>query len=158
MRRNLLVVSLAACAAIVLSGSAAFAADNWLGSWKLDVAKSKYVPGPGPKNQTLNFETTKDGIRLTSDGVNAEGAATHGGYVSKFDGKDVPWEGNPDADLACPKRLDDNGYENTWKKDGKPTVMAKVGVSKDGKTLTVTQTGTDSQGRTVDSIAVYDKQ
>jgi hypothetical protein len=158
MRKSLLMVCLAACAAMVLSSSVALAADNWLGTWKLDVAKSKFVPGPGPKSQTLKFEATKDGIKLTTDGVNAEGKATHGGYVSKFDGKDVPWEGNPEADTASPKRIDDNSYENTWKKGGKATITAKVVVSKDGKTLTVTQTGTDSQGRTVNVMSVYDKQ
>jgi hypothetical protein len=158
MRKNLLMVSLAACCAIVLSSSVALAGDNWLGTWKLDVAKSKYNPGPGPKSLTLKFEATKDGIKLTSDGVDAEGKATHGGYVSKFDGKDVPWAGNPDADMASAKKMDDNSYENTWKKGGKVTVVAKVVVSKDGKTLTVTQTGTDSKGQAVDITSVYDKQ
>jgi hypothetical protein len=151
------MASLAACSAIVLSSSA-LAAENWLGTWKLDVAKSKFVPAPGPKSQTLKFEATKDGIKLTSETVSAEGKATHGWYVSKFDGKDVPWEGNPDADMASPKRIDANSYENTWKKDGKATITSKVVVSENGKTLTVTHTGTDSQGRTVNSTAVYNKQ
>ncbi len=157
MRKSLLMASLAACSAIILSSSA-LAAENWLGTWKLDVAKSKFVPAPGPKSLTLKFETTKDGIKLTSDGVNAEGKATHGEYVSKFDGTDVPWEGNPDADMASPRRIDDNSYENTWKKGGKATITAKVVVSKDGKTLTSTLTGTDSQGRTVNSTNIYHKQ
>lgn len=157
MRKNLLMASLVACSAIVLSSSA-LAAENWLGTWKLDTAKSKVVPGPGPKSQTLKFEATKDGIKLTSEGVNAEGKATHGWYVSKFDGKDVPWEGNPDADTAAAKRIDDNSYENVWKKDGKTTITAKVVVSEDGKTLTVTLTGTDSKGRTVNTTDIYHKQ
>ncbi len=154
MRKNLLMVSLAACCAVILSASAALAADNWLGTWKLNAAKSK----GGPKVQMLKFEATKDGIKLTSDGVNSDGKATHGWYVSKFDGKDVPWEGNPDADMASPKKIDDNNYENTWKKGGKVSIVAKVGVSKDGKTLTVTQTGTDSKGQPVDILSVYERQ
>ena len=158
MRKNLLMVSLTACCAIVLSSSVALAADNWLGTWKLDVAKSKYSPGPGPKSLTLKFVATAEGIKLTSDGVNSEGNATHGEYVSKFDGKDVPWEGNPDADTASAKKINDNSYENTWKKDGKTTISAKVVVSNKGKTLTVTQTGTDSKGRTVNNTLVYDRQ
>jgi len=158
MRKNLLMVSLAACCAVVLSSSVALAADNWLGTWKLDAAKSKYNPGPAPKSQTLKFEATEDGIKLTSDGVNSEGKATHGGYVSKFDGKDVPWEGNPDADTASAKKINDNSYENIWKKDGKTTISAKVVVSNKGKTLTVTHVGTDSNGRTVNNTAVYVRQ
>ena len=158
MRKNLLVVSLAACCAVVLWSSVALAAENWLGTWKLDVAKSKYSPGPGPKSLTLKFEATADGIKLTSDGMNSEGKATHAVYVSKFDGKDVPWEGNPDADTASAKKIDDNSYENIWKKEGKTTITAKAVVSKSGKTLNITLTGTDSKGRTVNNTVVYDRQ
>ena len=135
MRKSLLMVSLAACCAIVLSSSVALAAENWLGTWKLDPAKSKYSPGPGFKSLMLKFEATPAGIKLTTDGVRADGKAIHGGYVSKFDGKDVPWAGNPNADTAAPKKIDDNSYENTWKKAGKVTIVARVVVSNDGKTL-----------------------
>jgi hypothetical protein len=158
MRKNLLVVSLAACCAVILWSSVALAAENWLGTWKLNVAESKYSPGPAPKSLTLKFEATADGIRLTSDAVDSEGKAAHAVYVSKFDGKDVPWEGNPDADTASAKKIDDNSYENIWKKGGKTTITAKGVVSKDGKTLTVTLTGTDSKGRAVNNTAVYDRQ
>jgi hypothetical protein len=158
MRKNLLVVSLAACCAIVLSSSVVLAAENWLGTWKLNTAKSKYSPGPGPKSLTLKFEATADGIKLTSDGVNAEGKPTHAEYVSKFDGTDVPWEGNPDADAASAKKIDDNNYENIWKKEGKTTITAKVVVSKSGKTLTTTLVGTNAKGETVKNVAVYDRQ
>src|SRR5712691_1989940 len=154
MRKSLLMASLAACCAIVLSSSVALAAENWLGTWKLDVAKSKYSPGPGFKSLTLKFEVTKDGIKLTTDGVSGEGKAVHGGWVSKFDGKEVPWEGNPEADTASPKKIDDNSYENTWRKGGKVTIAVKVVVSKDGKTLTGTQTGTNSKGQAVNNTEV----
>ncbi len=158
MRKNLLMVSLATCCAIVLSSSVALAAENWLGTWKLNLAKSKYSPGPAPKSLTLKFEATADGIKHTSDGVNSEGNPTHGEYVSKYDGADVPYTGNPDADTASAKKIDDNSYENIWKKDGKTTITAKVVVSKSGKTLTVTQTGTNAKGQAVNNTAVYDRQ
>ena len=54
MRKSLLMVSLAACA-IVLSSSVVLAADNWLGTWKVDLAKSNYSPGPAPKSLTLKL-------------------------------------------------------------------------------------------------------
>lgn len=158
MRHNLSKVFLAAICAIVLSASAALAADNWLGTWKMNAAKSKFTPGPATKSQSLKFEQTKDGIQLTSDGISADGSALHSSYTSKWDGKDVAWTGNPDADMASPKKIDDNSYENTWKKGGKATIMAKVVVSKDGKTLTVTNTGTNAKGQAVNNVVVYDKQ
>jgi hypothetical protein len=62
------------------------------------------------------------------------------------------------ADTAAPKRIDDNTYENVWKKGGKVTVTAKVSVSKDGKVLTVTQDGMDPEGKKVHTVSVYDRQ
>jgi hypothetical protein len=157
MRKSLLV-ALAVCVVALFSGSVALAADNWLGTWKLNVDKSKASPGPVPKSLTLKFEATKDGTRLTSDGVSADGKPTHGTYTSKFDGKDVPWEGNPEADTAVPKKIDDSSYENVWKKGGKVTITAKAVVSKDGKTLTISQTGKNVKGEAVNANVVFEKQ
>jgi len=158
MRRRIHVRALAVCAAMILTSTIAFAADNWVGSWTLNLAKSKFASGPAPKSQTLKWESTADGIKLTSDGVDADGKATHSEYVSKYDGKEVAWTGNPLADTAAPKRIDDNHYLNTWKLGGKVTVNAKVAVSADGKTLTVRQIGKSPDGKPVNSTAVYDRQ
>lgn len=158
MRKSLLMVSLLACCAIVLSSSVALAADNWLGTWKIDLANSKYSPGPAPKSLTLKFEATPGGIKFTGDGVDADGKPTHSMFLSKFDGKDVPYEGNPDADMTAPKKIDDNSYSNTRKKGGKATITAKVVVSADGKTMTITQTGTNAKGEAVNNTIEYHKQ
>lgn len=158
MKKSLLLCSIAAGAAVLASGTTVLAQENWLGTWKLNVEKSRYTPGPGPKSQTLKFEATADGIRLTSEGVGADGKPTGGTYTSKWDGKDVPWTGNPNADTASPRRIDANTYENVWKKGGKATITSRAGVSADGKTLTLTQGGTDAKGQSVNSVTVYDRQ
>jgi hypothetical protein len=143
---------------MVLAGSSALAAENWIGTWKMNVAKSKASPGPGPKSQTLTFTASPAGITLSSDGVMGDGSVRKGSYTSKFDGKDVPWAGNPDADTAAPLRVDANTYTNTWKKGGKDVMKAKVVVSADGKSLTVTQEGKNAKGEAVKSTSVYEKQ
>lgn len=158
MRKDRRVVSLFACLVILVSSSLALAGIKWLGSWNLNVAASKFTPGPAPRSETLTFEAAELGIKFTSHTVDSEGKATRGEYVSEFDGKDVRWKGNPDADTSSAKRIDNNSYENAWKKGGKVVVNAKVVVSPDGKTLTITQTGTDSKGRAVDNTLVFDRQ
>lgn len=157
MRNGLRAASLVGLV-LLASSSATLAADNWLGTWKLNVAASKFSPGPAPKSQTITFEPTKDGIKLTSHAVDAEGAEKHGEYLSKFDGKDVPWKGNADADTSSAKRVDDNSYTNTWKKAGVVTIDSKVVVSPDGKTLTISQKGKDAKGRAVENTLVLDRQ
>jgi hypothetical protein len=158
MRKNLFVGVLVVCAVMVFSSSVVLAADNWLGTWKLNVGKSNYSPGPAPKSLTLKYEASQRGTTLTTDGVNAAGKATHGTYTSKFDGKDVPWEGNPDADTSAPKKTDDNTFENVWKKGGKVTITSKAVVSKDGKTYTLSYTGKNAKGETVNTTEVFEKQ
>jgi hypothetical protein len=158
MQKNQLVRSLLVCAATCMLSTAAFAGENWVGSWKLNPAKSNFGSAAAVRGLTLTFEATPAGIKLTSDGTDPQGKPIHGGYVSKFDGKDVPWTGNPVADTACAKKVDESTYENIWKKDGKAVITAKAAVSKDGKTLTVTQTGTDPQGAAINSVMVYDRQ
>jgi hypothetical protein len=157
MKKGLFVDCLAIAAVLAGAGNAV-AGDNWIGTWKLNPAKSTFSPGPGPRSQTITFAPSPDGIKLASDVVDAEGKASHTGYISKFDGKDVPWTGNPNADTASPRRIDANSYENVWKKDGKATINSKVTVSADGKTLTITQTGADASGKAVGSTLVFDRQ
>ena len=148
---------------IALTSVLAFAAvafsDNHAGTWKLNLAKSSYSPGPAPKSQTLKIEAWgDDGLKYAADGVGPDGKPTHAEFQAKFDGKDVPFKGNPDADTLAYKRIDANTLEATTKMKGKTTLIAKVVVSKDGKTRTVTQTGTDAQGRTTKNVLVYEKQ
>jgi hypothetical protein len=156
MRKNLIVSSLLLCAATL--ASQAYAGENWVGSWKLNAAKSKLSTEALGRAETLTFEATPAGIKLTSEGKDAQGKPMHGEYTSSFDGKEVAWTGNPSADVASPKRIDDNSYENVWKLSGKKTMTSKVVVSEDKKTLTVTQTPAGAQGAAVPSVAVYDRQ
>jgi hypothetical protein len=158
MRKNLLMSSLLVCAAASMYGQPAFASENWVGSWKLNAAKSTFGSEAVTRAQTLKFEATPAGIKLTSEGTDAQGKPMQGEYTSKFDGKDVVWTGNPSADMACPRRIDDNSYENVWKNDGKPTMTAKVVVSDHNKMLTITQTPTDAQRAAAGSVTVYDRQ
>jgi hypothetical protein len=158
VNKQVIVRALAVAGVTLVSASLALAADNWVGTWKLDAAHSKFSPGPAPKSVTLKFDPAPGGIKLTQEMVDADGKTTPGGYAAKFDGKEEPYAGNPDADTSSPKRIDDNTYQNTWKKAGKVTIVAKVVVSADGKTLTVTQTGTNSKGQAVNNVSVYQRQ
>jgi len=159
MRKNLFVSSMLIGVATLMGSSAAFASqNNWVGSWKLNAAKSKFSSEAVGRAETLKFESTPAGIKLTSDGTDAQGKATHGEYTSNFDGKEVAWTGNPTADMASPKRIDASRYENVWKLAGKQTMKSVVVVSSDNQTLTVTQTPTGAQGKATSSVAVYDRQ
>jgi len=136
----------------------ALAADVSLGTWKVNVAKSKYSPGPAPKAQTVKYEATGDNMKITVDGTDTTGKPIHNEWTGKFDGKDYAVKGDPDTDMRAYRRIDDYTTEIVAKKAGKVTTTTKSVYSKDGKTRTSTATGTDPRGQKVDNTIVYEKQ
>jgi hypothetical protein len=133
-------------------------ADPHMGTWVLNVAKSKYTPGPAPKEQTSVYSAEGQGIKVATKGVGPDGKPTATGWTAMFDGKDHPVTGNPDYDATMMKRVDSNTIEFTRKKGGKTVQTATSVVSKDGKTRTVTMSGVNAQGQKVSSVAVYEKK
>jgi hypothetical protein len=133
--------------------------ESWVGTWKLNIAKSKYDPGPTPTSSTLTIVAVAGGFKQTVDTVLATlGMPTHSEVTAKFDGKDTPVKGNANADTSAYTRIDGRTYEVVSKKGGKVTLTSRVVISPDGKTRTVTQTGTDATGKKVNNLIVYNRQ
>jgi hypothetical protein len=151
-----LVITLAL--SVLMLSAVAQAADKQVGTWKLDVAKSKYSPGPAPKEGTLKIEAQADGLKITIDGIDAEGKTVHMEFSPKYDGKDYPTTGMPGADSISLKKISDHTIEAVSKKDGKPMITTRSVVSKDGKTRTTSQTGKNAKGQDVKNTLVYDRQ
>ena len=143
---------------VLVMATGAFAADNLAATWKQNMAKSKYSPGPPPKSGLSKFEAVEGGIKLTTNGVDAAGKATRIEYTAMYDGKDYPVTGNPDQDTVAYKKIDDYTYENVAKKAGKVTTTTRMVISHDGKMRTNTVTGTDVHGRKVNNTVVFDRQ
>ena len=128
-----------------------------MGTWKLNEAKSKPAPGMG-KNNTVIYAAAGDNVKVTVDGTDKDGKATHNEWTGKFDGKDYPVTGDPTSDTRSYKTAGENTLEMTIKKDGKVTMTGRIVVSADGKSRTVTTSGTDASGKKVEGMGVYDKQ
>jgi len=155
MKRRILILG---AIAFSFAMNGAFAADVFTGNWKVNLAKSKYDPGPPPKGPNYSkLETIPGGLKFTNDGVNAEGQPTHSEWSGKFDGKDNPVKGDAARDTAALKKIDDYTFEITNKKDGKVVGMIRAVFSKDGKTRTQTGQGTNSKGIKTNNTVVYEK-
>jgi hypothetical protein len=134
------------------------ASDPRSGTWKLNVAKSKYSPGPAPQALTVKVEPSGQGEKVTAEFVNADGTRTTTQYTANFDGKDNPLTGSQIADTVSLKRIDARTTDRTDKKGGKVAQTLRRVVSKDGKTMTVTTKGTNAQGQAVNNVAVFAKE
>ncbi len=155
MKTKTIGLTLALC---FLAGGVCFAGDSpEMGTWKLNEGKSKIASGM-PKNNTVVYAAAGDDVKVTVDGTDKDGKATHNEWTGKFDGKDYPVTGDPMSDMRSYKKVDDRTLEITNKKDGKVTISGRAVVSADGKSRTVKLSGTDPQGKKFKSKAVYDKE
>ena len=154
MKARAIVMTLA----LGLVGAAVcLAADGFLGTWKLNEAKSKLAPGTA-KNSTVVYSTMGDNMMVTIDGTDAAGKPAHNEWMGKFDGKDYPVTGDSTSDARAVKQVDDHTLTFTVKKGDKVLVTGRIVLSADGKTRTVTTEGTDAAGKKITATAVYDKQ
>jgi hypothetical protein len=173
MKTKTLAVTLAVWFA---AGALCLAASPQMGTWKLNESKSKFTPGTGKNTMVVYKDATGGKVKITTDGVDANGKATHSEWTGKFDGKDYSVTGDPKAEMRSYTKLDDRTMDFTVKKGGKVTVTGRVVVAADGKSRTVTTSGTtgtaapagrawqrgdfqaEQKGKKYKNIAVFDKQ
>jgi hypothetical protein len=130
----------------------------WIGTWKLNPAKSTTNRDARYKRTITKIQPWQDGIRVTYDMVGTRGGVTHMEWTGKFDGKDYPVEGLDYILTNSYKLLGDHSYEILIKVEGGVAATARVEISPDGKTLTTVTSQRDAQGQDVTTTAVYDKQ
>ena len=127
-----------------------------MGTWKLDVAKSSYKPGPAPKSSTVVVEPAGKGIKVSIDTVQGDGSPLKWGFTSVRDGKtEDPVTGNPMFDTITTTKESDSAGTSVYKKGGKVVMTSKLAIS--AKTMTITSTGTDPKGQAVHNVSVYTK-
>ena len=158
MRKMLLVaLGVVLVVADIVSVSAQ-TTDPRMGTWKLNVAKSQFSPGPPPQSLTVKVEPSGQGEKVSTEGVNADGTRTATQYTANFDGKDYPLTGSTAADTVSLKRIDRQTTDRTDKKAGSVAQTLKRFVSQDGKTMTVTVKGKNAQGQDVNNTLAFEKQ
>lgn len=165
------LVGVLACAALVAASSAvadiavASESDPIIGTWVLDLERSKYEVGQPPRSAVRKFDYTRDGLILvTLDSVNAQGAASSTHWYLSLDGREQPEytraEGTTPILWIAIKPIDGYTKELTGRKlqGGTMTITTRMTftVSQDRKTLTITYKDPVTGKET--NTAVYDRQ
>jgi hypothetical protein len=157
MRRRLLVVI-----ALVLGvATAAMAADPIIGSWKLNIAKSKFASNgpPAPKEQTEVYREPNPGqIELTYKSTEKDGSSyqlilgwpAQGGTVKVL-------QGDPRGTSWVEALIAGEWYA-MYLRDGTQFASRHKVVSKDGKTLRQMFRSVDEQGKPYELLLVFDRQ
>ena len=137
-----------------------------VGTWQVNLAKSKFDPGPAPASQTRVYEILQDArgpaydvLKLTQTSVLQDGSQSVGEYGARFDRMDYPATGSGVYDSIALTRVDANTFDATLKRAGKVVQTARNVVSADGKVMTVTVNGADvATGRTIRTVIVLDRK
>jgi hypothetical protein len=112
--------------------------DPLLGTWHLDVSKSRYSPGPPPVSQTRIYEKHQFGIKATVRTVYANGRTTTVQSVYDYDKQEHPVTGSEDVDAIVVKRTNAYMHEATQLHGGQEIGTFLRVISNDGKQMTVT--------------------
>jgi hypothetical protein len=150
-------VMLEASFAVLMTAAAALAGANPLvGTWHLNLAKSKLRNSPAPKSLVARVVPMGGGISVALSAVDAGGKKGQLGYTANYDGKDYPIAGSRLFSTVALKRLDDHTDEAIYKKKGKLVQTSRRTVSKDGRLLTITDD--DPSHKSAPIVTVWDRQ
>jgi hypothetical protein len=150
------ILSLIALAAVFFA-SPSFAADPVVNTWKLNVAKSKFITGAALTAGTRVY-TEANGLYTLDQKVTGVDGKEMSNRVQYRDGKEEKQTTAGPADTTLAKKIDANTWDFDLKTDGKVVGHVHRVVSADGKTLTVHNTGMQLSGAKGDETLVFDKQ
>jgi hypothetical protein len=129
--------------------------DHLIGTWQLNVAQSKYVPGPAPISETRRYARGPNGVEGVIIRRFADGRTDRIEYIAEYD-REYPVMGTEDYDHVLLKRVDARTSEAVLSHGGRIFGTARRVLSTDGKAMTITFQR-HGVGATVLNVAHYQK-
>jgi hypothetical protein len=160
MKRMMLLLGVVVLGAMT-AGQLRADENPFLGTWKMNAAKSKAEGTTVPKSLTRTVTASGDKVTYSFEGLGADGSALKYSFTVSYDGKDYPVTGTGmpgGADTIAIKRVAPNKTTAVLKKGGKEVGTSEIEVSKDGKTATLKSKGTSADGKPTTGVTVYEKQ
>jgi hypothetical protein len=148
-------------AALLLATAAnclAAAPSPFEGTWKLNVARSHFVPDKPPKEVTRTYHFNGDMVTMTINGTRADGSIIAARATFRLDGKEYHYEGTSPLDTVSVVAQDERSWLSTARKKGQHLSQSTFTVSADGRTLTQQVRGKRSEGGAIDDVQVYERQ
>lgn len=133
------------------------AADPFVGTWKLNPAKTKYTKGMAPIDQTVTYSEDGSDFDVMVKGTSPDGNVISVHFTvpaTRGNGKiiEAPYDG------VSGSKTNANERDISFTKGGNIAYMVGSKLSAKGKILTVSVRGTNPAGQTVDGTNVYDRQ
>jgi len=160
MRRVMLFLAVFGLAGLL------YAADPFVGTWKLNISKSKFSSAKhsmldltAPRQQTETYrEIGTDRIELTWQNVAADGSSSLLLLTYPTQGGSVKVERGETQFAWVETKISPHEYYATYLYEGKQIMTRHKVVSKDGKFLRQTLAGIDDTGKPFEVLLVLEKQ
>jgi hypothetical protein len=140
----------------LLLATAAWAESPFVGTWKLDSAKTKFTAGEPPREETIVVADAGDHATVTTTGTTASGRPISIRYSVPVKGGAVQIEESP-CDAMTVTRTGANIADSVCTRRGRQIGTRHTVISDDGKTMTAIVHGINAQGR-VAGVEIYEKQ
>jgi hypothetical protein len=137
------------------SASVAAEQDQLIGTWELNVAKSRYQPGPGPISETRTYTRGRNGVEGTIQRRFADGRSERIEYIAEYD-REYPVTGTQAYDHILLKRIDSYTAEAVLTHAGRVYGTARRVIAQTGKTMTITLR-MDGVSTGIVNVALYEK-
>lgn len=147
--------------ALMLIGfsGAASAADPFVGTYKLNPAKSATTGGQTPPDMTLTISEEGGNLLIATSARAADGSPIPSDVLTvPKTGGTVPAPKSASYDSTKVTRRDANTFDVVAMQNGKERTRVKFALSKDGKTLTRSFTSTNAQGQPVNGTSVLERE
>jgi hypothetical protein len=149
------------CSVLVVAGGASAAtpaATAFEGTWRLDISRSRFNPGPPPHEVVRTYSVDGDMVTMTIKGTRADDSVIEARAQFRLDGTDYGYVGTSPLDTVSVTAIDARTWVATAKKQGHFLSRSTFTVSADGRTLTQKLKGHHSNGKPVDDMQVYGRQ
>lgn len=174
MRRSMIVLGALVAWSVMLPAqqSQSPGADPILGTWRLNVAKSTYSPGPPPPATAIQIRHYAPGeggsINYVLIVTDPQGVPNFQASVFKIDGKQYPvytaatthallTSGKTTDVMRAYRRIDRDSTEYVTYTNGVASPASVRVVAKDGKSFTDTTKGRNPQGREVHNVLIFER-
>ena len=143
---------------VTATASAANGADPVIGTWTLNLEKSKFHGDRAPKSMTRTYSAVAGGTEMKVTGVASSGAAISQSATLTYDGKDVAVTGSAEFDTFSLKKVNGSTVKAQLKKAGAVVGTTTRTISGGGKAMTMSTAMKTAKAGTTHDVAVYDKQ
>lgn len=137
-------------------GAASTLPDHLVGVWQLNLAKSRYFPGPGPIMETRTYLREGDSVVGVIQRMFKDGRRERIEYTANFD-REYPVIGTDEYDHVVLKRIDEYTSEAVLSHAGRVYGIARRTIASDSQSMTITFRRENQSGPSVYNQVYYDR-